>query len=37
MKSSGEFEVHCCSFFVEIWTPVRRVLPAAGASSEAGF
>lgn len=26
MKSSGGFEVHCCSFFVEIRTPVRRVL-----------
>ena len=37
MKSSGEFEVHCCSFFVEIRTPVRRVLPVAGASSGAGF
>ena len=24
MKSSGGFEVHCCSFFVEIRTPVRR-------------
>ena len=35
MKSSGEFEVHCCSFFVEIRTPVRRVLPVAGASSGA--
>lgn len=37
MKSSGGFEVHCCSFFVEIRTPVRRVLPVAGASSGAGF
>lgn len=26
MKSGGGFEVHCCSFFVEIRTPVRRVL-----------
>ena len=30
MESSGGFEVHCCSFFVEIRTPVRRVLPVAG-------
>lgn len=30
MKSSGGFEVHCCSFFVEIRTPVRRVLPFQG-------
>ena len=37
MESSGGFEVHCCSFFVEIRTPVRRVLPVTGASSGAGF
>lgn len=36
MESSGGFEVHCCSFFVEIRTPVRRVLSVAGASSGAG-
>ena len=36
MESSGGFEVHCCSFFVEIRTPVRRVLPVAGASSGGG-
>lgn len=30
MKSSGGFEVHCCSFFVEIRTPVRRVLVFQG-------
>lgn len=35
MKNGGGFEVHCCSFFVEIRTPVRRVLPVAGASSGA--
>ena len=30
MESSGGFEVHCCSFFVEIRKPVRRVLPFQG-------
>ena len=37
VENSGGFEVRRCSFFVEIRTPVRRVLPVAGASSGAGF
>ena len=34
MESSGGFEVHCCSFFVEIRTPVRRGVAGAGRTFE---
>ena len=42
VENSGGFEVRRCSFFVGKVgsvrsTPVRRVLPVAGASSGAGF
>ena len=36
MESSGGFEVHCCSFFVEIRTPVRRVVTVGGGGGGGG-
>ena len=36
MESSGGFEVHCCSFFVEIRTRVRRVVRGGPGSVGGG-